>query len=114
MVIDGVLDPVAYAGTKATRSMPTTLRIKSAEATWNALTDGLAACAAAGPDYCPLANPRGDFDQVAAALKAAPKGVPIYNGSEVLNYTYTTSSPTSSTPCTTPTAWTGWPASSPP
>jgi len=89
MVIDGVLDPMAYAGTKATRSVPTTLRIKSADATWKALTDGLAACAAAGPYYCPLGNPRGDFDQVAAALKAAPKGVPIYNGSEVVNYTYT-------------------------
>jgi pimeloyl-ACP methyl ester carboxylesterase len=88
MVIDGVLDPVAYAGTKATRSVPTSLRIKSAEGTWKALTDGLAACAAAGPAYCPLSNPRGDFDLVAAALKAAPKGVPIYNGSEVLNYTY--------------------------
>lgn len=88
MVIDGVLDPAAYAGTRATRSVPTTLRIKSAEGTWKALTDGLAACTVAGPDYCPLANPRSDFEQVAAALKAAPKGVPIYNGSDVLNYTY--------------------------
>ena len=88
MVIDGVLDPVAYAGTRATRSTPTTLRIKSAEASWNALTAGLDACESAGPNYCPLVNPRSDFEQVAAALKAAPNGVPIYNGSETLDYTY--------------------------
>ena len=88
MVIDGVLDPVAYAGTKATRSVPTTLRIKSAEGSWKALSAGLTACAAAGPGYCPLANPRSDFTWVAAKLKASPKGVPIYNGSDVLNYTY--------------------------
>ncbi|HEY3337206.1 MAG TPA: alpha/beta hydrolase [Propionicimonas sp.] len=88
MVIDGVLDPLAYAGTKATRSVPTSLRIKSAEGSWKALSAGLAACAAAGPGYCPLASPRNDFDQVAAALKASPKGIPVYNGSDVLNYTY--------------------------
>lgn len=88
MVIDGVLDPLAYAGTKATRSVPTTLRIKSAEGGWKALSAGLAACKAAGPAYCPLANPSSDFDQVAAALKAAPKGVPIYDGTDVVNYTY--------------------------
>ena len=88
LVIDGVLDPAAYAGTRATRSVPTTLRIKSGEATWKALTDGLAACAAAGPDYCPLANPRRDFDRVAAALKANPRGIPVsYNG-DVVSYKY--------------------------
>ncbi|HSK33172.1 MAG TPA: alpha/beta hydrolase [Propionicimonas sp.] len=88
MVIDGVLDPAAYAGTRATRSVPTTLRIKSAEASWTALTDGLAACAAAGPDYCPLANPRSDFDQVAAAMKASPRGIPVDYGGDVVNYRY--------------------------
>ncbi len=88
MVIDGVVDPAAYAGTKATRSVPTPIRIKSGEASWNALRSGLAACAAAGPGFCPLADPQRDFDQVAAALKAARRGVSIYNGSETLDYTY--------------------------
>lgn len=41
MVIDGVLDPAAYAGTKATRSVPTSLRIRSAEASWRHSPTGL-------------------------------------------------------------------------
>ena len=69
LVIDGVLNPVAYAGTRASRSVPTTLRIKSAEASWKALTEGLAACAKAGPRYCPLSSPQADFDKVANTLK---------------------------------------------
>lgn len=88
MVIDGVLDPAAYAGSRATRYTPTSIRIKSGEASWKALRDGLDACAAAGPTYCPLASPRRDFDQVAAALKAAPKGVMISNGNDIVRYTY--------------------------
>lgn len=88
LVIDGVLDPVAWAGTKATRSVPTTLRIRSGEASWTALTEGLAACAAAGPEYCPLSNPQADFDQVAAALKAKTNGVPVSYSGGVSYYSY--------------------------
>ncbi|MGV8909444.1 MAG: alpha/beta fold hydrolase [Propionicimonas sp.] len=88
LVIDGVLNPVAYAGTRTTRSLPTTLRIKSGEASWAALAEGLAACKTAGPEYCPLSNPQYDFDQVAAALKTKSNGVPVrYNGG-VSYYTY--------------------------
>ncbi len=88
LVIDGVLDPAAYAGSRATRYTPTSIRIKSGEASWKALRDGLDACAAAGPAYCPLGSPRRDFDQVAAALKAAPKGILISNGTDIVRYTY--------------------------
>lgn len=86
IAIDGVLDPIAYAGTTATRGTPTTLRIKSGEAAWGALQAGLEACAAAGPDYCPLAAPQEDFAEVAAALKRGP--VDVRSGDEVLSYSY--------------------------
>jgi pimeloyl-ACP methyl ester carboxylesterase len=87
LVIDGVLNPVAYTGTRATRSVPTTLRIKSAEGSWNALTKGLAACENAGPAYCPLANPQADFDQVTRELKA--RGfVVVSNDGDIVRYRY--------------------------
>ncbi len=86
LVLDGVLNPIAYAGTKATRGTPTTLRIKSGEAAWNALEAGLAACEAAGPETCPLSDPQMDFDQVAATLKQAP--VNVLSGDATFSYSY--------------------------
>lgn len=86
IAIDGVLDPIAYAGTTATRATPTTLRIRSGEAAWGALQSGLEACAAAGPDYCPLTAPQEDFAEVAAALKRGP--VDVRSGEEVFSYSY--------------------------
>lgn len=86
LVIDGVLDPRAWAGSRTTRAQPTTLRIKAGEASWNALRAGLAACAAAGPEYCPLATPQADFDLVAAKLK---KGSVVVGGNgETFSYSY--------------------------
>ena len=86
LVIDGVLNPVAYAGTRANRSVPTTLRIKSGEASWKALTAGLDACQKAGPKYCPLTSPRADFDRVANALKRGP--LIVNNNGDDVRYTY--------------------------
>lgn len=69
IAVDGVIDPVAWSGTAATRGVPAITRLQSAEASWAALRAGLKACRAAGPKRCPLEDPQADFDAVAAVLK---------------------------------------------
>lgn len=69
LALDGVLDPVAWVGTRATRDLPATTRLGSGEAAWAALRAGLAACREAGPRYCPLADPQAAFDRVATSLQ---------------------------------------------
>lgn len=72
LIIDGVLDPEAWAGTRTTFNEPVTLRLRSAEGAWKALNEALKRCAEAGPDYCRLQDPVADFERVVAALKAGP------------------------------------------
>lgn len=86
IAVDGVLDPVAYAGTSLTKGTPASIRLKSAEGSWAALRAGLEACADAGEDYCLLSDPQSDFDQVAAALKASP--LTIGDGDASYEYRY--------------------------
>jgi len=86
MVIDGVVDPIAWAGTKVTSSVPASIRGKSGEASWNALVAGLKACAEAPEGYCPLADPQDDFNKVAASLKEASLRI---GGSDGYDYSYT-------------------------
>jgi pimeloyl-ACP methyl ester carboxylesterase len=88
ITIDGVLDPIAYAGTTLTASTPANIRLKGAEASWSALTAGLKACADAGPDFCPLPDPQADFDAVAASLKAEP--LALGEGVGATEYRYST------------------------
>jgi pimeloyl-ACP methyl ester carboxylesterase len=87
MVLDGVVDPTAWAGTKVTSSVPASIRGKSGEASWSALTAGLEACAEASPGSCPLEHPQADFDAVAASLKAKP--LRIGEGESAYDYRYT-------------------------
>jgi pimeloyl-ACP methyl ester carboxylesterase len=86
LAVDGVIDPVAWAGTTLTRSVPAGTRVKAAEASWSALVAGLAACAAAGPERCPLPDPQADFDAVADRLKAQPLTVGV--GGAAYSYRY--------------------------
>ncbi|MCB0910640.1 MAG: alpha/beta fold hydrolase [Propionibacteriaceae bacterium] len=86
IAIDGVLNPVSWAGTKVTSSIPATTRIKSGDGSWAALVAGLAACADAGPEYCPLDDPQADFDAVAASLKA--ETLRIGDGDDAFVYSY--------------------------
>ncbi len=75
VAIDGVIDPVAWAGTKATASVPQTQRIRSGEGAAKALHEILVRCGEAGPDYCRLAaqgDPVETYDAIVADLKAAP------------------------------------------
>jgi pimeloyl-ACP methyl ester carboxylesterase len=75
MVIDGVLDPVAWAGTKATGRVPQTTRIRSGEGAAKALHEILVRCAAAGPSRCSFAatgDPLTNYGTVISSLKKAP------------------------------------------
>ena len=74
IAIDGVVDPVKWAGTKKTRSTPVWLRVGSAEAGEKALKQALVLCDKAGPDYCSFAagNPVTNFAKLADRLRKAP------------------------------------------
>lgn len=72
LVIDGVLDPVAWAGTPATTSIPQTQRLRSGEAAARALNEALHLCKVAGKERCYLAekgDPKTVYRNVAASLK---------------------------------------------
>ncbi len=86
IAIDGVVNPVSWAGTKVTASIPATTRIKSGDGAWAALVAGLQACADAGTEYCPLDDPQAEFDQVAASLKATT--LQIGDGDDAFVYSY--------------------------
>jgi pimeloyl-ACP methyl ester carboxylesterase len=83
LVLDGVIDPVAWAGTRATRGVPQTTRLGSGRSSAAALRELLKRCRAAGPVYCSLAG-QGDpsvvHQRVLRRLKQAPLviGDPTY------------------------------------
>ena len=74
LAIDGVLDPVAWAGTKATKNVPQTDRIRSADGAIKALHEILVRCDRAGGMRCSFApgNPVANFDLIAQRLKKKP------------------------------------------
>ena len=75
VVIDGVLDPLAWAGTPENASIPQTQRLKSGEGASKALDEVLARCAAAGPEFCLLAglgDPATVYAEIVASLKENP------------------------------------------
>lgn len=71
LVVDCVLDPVAWSGTAATKNVPVTARIRSAEGSSAALSALLQRCDAAA-DLCPLEDPETDLARVAEALLDQP------------------------------------------
>jgi len=76
VVVDGVMDPVAYAGTEETRGVPEELRSRSGDGAWKAFRSILERCGKKGPAYCQTAqltsNPVRRFEKLAAQLKAKP------------------------------------------
>lgn len=72
LVIDGVLSPSAWRGSKATDSTPMSLRLKSADGSWKALQKVLQMCDTAGPTQCPLTNSMATFKSVSAKLRQKP------------------------------------------
>jgi pimeloyl-ACP methyl ester carboxylesterase len=78
VAIDGVIDPVAWAGTPFTRYTPSTTRLKSGEAAAKAFDELLDRCTQAGPEYCNLSSigdPHAVYAEIRASLQANP--VPI-------------------------------------
>lgn len=74
MVVDGVLDPVAWSTGNASKpvTQPFSTRIASGAGSHEALTAALTACAQAGPQRCALApDPQAAWDRV---LTAAAEG----------------------------------------
>jgi len=71
LAIDGVIDPIAWAGTTATAKQPSTDRIHSADGATKALHEILLRCDRAGGQLCAFApgDPVRNFDLVAERLK---------------------------------------------
>lgn len=75
VVIDGVLDPQGWAGTKYNKSLPQTQRIKSGQGAAKALNEILTRCKSAGKEYCQLAadgDPVKIYADIVASLKKKP------------------------------------------
>ena len=74
VAIDGVLDPGAWAGTSATRNVPMSDRLRSADGASKALVEILRRCDRAGGASCSFAigDPVKNFELVAQRLKAKP------------------------------------------
>lgn len=73
VAIDGVLDPLAWAGTRRTAGVPVTERLASGQAAWRAAQEVLDRCADAGPDLCRtagLGEPRAVWEEVEAGMRA--------------------------------------------
>lgn len=86
LAIDGVLDPVAWAGTRANRDVPVTLRLRSGDGAHKALIEALDRCAAAGPEFCALEDPHASFDAIIERLEEGPIEVPIMDDVITLRY----------------------------
>ncbi len=93
VVLDGVLDPVAWTtgvryrpgGTGADwarrSALPMTARLGSAEGAWATLQQFFALCRQAGTERCALADdPRGRFERLAARLHERPGELPLGGG----------------------------------
>ena len=74
VAIDGVLDPLAWAGTRANQSTPVADRLRSADGATKALREILKRCDAAGGARCAFApgDPVRNFDLIAERLKRNP------------------------------------------
>jgi pimeloyl-ACP methyl ester carboxylesterase len=92
LVIDGVLDPTGWQGSRATQNTPVTTRIKSGEGAAKALDEILLRCEKAGPEYCRLAgygDPQDLFAQIKASLREEPLDlVDPETGEVFLTFTY--------------------------
>ena len=94
VVIDGVLDPEGWAGTKWNKALPQTQRIKSGQGAAKALKEILKRCKATGEDYCQLAadgDPTKAYQAIVASLKKEPLVVSAEGETFELSYAMLTS-----------------------
>jgi len=90
VAIDAVIDPLAWAGTKATASRPQSDRIRSADGATKALHQILVLCDKAGGQKCRFSpgNPVVNYDVVANRLKARPLVFTDPYTGELVTFTY--------------------------
>ena len=74
MVVDGVINPVDWVGSTATRNMTQDDRLGSAAGAYRALIEILRRCGKAGKTHCPFAggDPVRSFEAIAARLRTGP------------------------------------------
>ncbi|MFI5895216.1 alpha/beta hydrolase [Actinoplanes sp. NPDC051513] len=74
IVVDGVLDPEHWVGTKKTANQEQDERLRSADGAYRALREILKRCDAAGEKYCEFAagDPVANFDYIARELRKKP------------------------------------------
>jgi pimeloyl-ACP methyl ester carboxylesterase len=74
LALDGVLDPIAWAGTPKTAARPQTDRLRSADGSWRALREILVRCDKVGGTKCTFApgDPVKNLAVIANRLKAKP------------------------------------------
>ncbi len=74
IAVDGVLDPVAWAGSQATFQQPLDRRLRSSQGSWKALREILRRCDQVGGSRCRFAagDPVANLALIASRLKAAP------------------------------------------
>ncbi|WIM98736.1 alpha/beta hydrolase [Actinoplanes oblitus] len=88
IVVDGVLDPVRWVGTKATANQEQDERLRSADGAYRALREILRRCDAAGEKYCAFAagDPVANFDLIAQKLRKKPLVITDELGSYTVTY----------------------------
>jgi pimeloyl-ACP methyl ester carboxylesterase len=74
VVVDGVLDPVAWAGDSANQGQPLEARLRASAGAWKALREILVRCDRVGGGACSFAigDPLANLDLIAQRLKAKP------------------------------------------
>ena len=90
VAVDGVLDPLAWAGTPATADQPLEARLDSASGAWKALREILRRCDRFGGTRCSFAagDPVANLATIAARLKAHPVEIVDPFEGEVVTVTY--------------------------
>ena len=88
IVVDGVLDPQHWVGTKQTANQEQDERLRSADGAYRALREILKRCDTAGEKYCAFAagNPVANFDLIAQKLRTKPLVITNEEGTYTITY----------------------------
>jgi pimeloyl-ACP methyl ester carboxylesterase len=88
IVVDGVLDPEHWVGTKKTANEEQDERLRSADGAYRALQEILKRCDKAGPAYCVFSDgdPAARFATIAAKLRQKPLVITDETGTYQITY----------------------------
>ncbi|GAB1639820.1 alpha/beta hydrolase [Krasilnikovia sp. MM14-A1259] len=88
IVVDGVLDPEHWVGTKKTANQEQDERLRSADGAYRALQEILQRCDKAGPKYCVFSDgdPAARFATIADALRKKPLVIKDDSGTYTITY----------------------------